>query len=278
MKKIYLLLLFPILISLALWQISSCSPNIYKNKLHKFSVVTSDTFFLPHSSEDDLLEKFATNKRVDISKFQNIQEQSTDEQAVAKGNAKENKKEKKKESPMGGRIPSGDSRLLGSPKLVQNTVQRVGLSGKRKISDTVPISAVTPTEVPTVTKRESPPIFQYPEDHEYPNLYKEYDTKSTSVWKRFIPKIYEGERIELALKYLGIVCGNVYLQTMKKALVGQRQAYHFYARAMSAKFYESFYKLDDYVESFIDAETFLPIKYVLVQRESKQLVDDLQLF
>ncbi|MBF0297768.1 MAG: DUF3108 domain-containing protein [Oligoflexia bacterium] len=116
----------------------------------------------------------------------------------------------------------------------------------------------------------------YPE--KYPDLFKEYDRNSVSVWRQFSPRVFIGEVIELAVKYFGITCGTVTLKTLPNVRIGNNDAVHLYARGKSAEFYESFYAIDDYVETFVDAKNFTPIKYTLIQRESKQSIDDLQLF
>ncbi|MBF0362291.1 MAG: DUF3108 domain-containing protein [Oligoflexia bacterium] len=116
----------------------------------------------------------------------------------------------------------------------------------------------------------------YPE--KYPDLYKEYDRNSISVWQKFSPRVFIGEVIEIAVKYFGITCGSVTMKTLPTVRIGQREAFHLHALAKSAEFYESFYAIDDYVETFVDAKNFTPIKYTLIQRESKQSIDDLQLF
>ena len=59
---------------------------------------------------------------------------------------------------------------------------------------------------------------------------------------------------------------------------GDDLIHHFKATLSSADYYKYIYKLDDYVESFILADSFLPLKYTLIQRESGQSVDELQLF
>ena len=60
--------------------------------------------------------------------------------------------------------------------------------------------------------------------------------------------------------------------------LGDKTAYHYFARFKSKDAYRYFYWLDDTIESFVDKSTHLPIKYSLIQREKKQNVDDLQLF
>ncbi|MBF0312994.1 MAG: DUF3108 domain-containing protein [Oligoflexia bacterium] len=125
-----------------------------------------------------------------------------------------------------------------------------------------------------IIKGEYPPV-------NYPGEFKEYDKRSLPIWKLFTPNIYLGAKTEMTIKYLGINCGNIAIYEKEIVKMGgdaERMAFHFFARVQSAPFYESFYKLDDYVEAFVDIDSFLPIKYTLVQRESKQNVDDLQLF
>jgi hypothetical protein len=116
----------------------------------------------------------------------------------------------------------------------------------------------------------------YPED--YPTLYKEYDQVSKSVWKQYRPKIFVGERIVIRLSYLGVKAGTVSMVVRPHEQIANHTAYYLSARLKSAKFYSYIYKLDDSLHTFVDSESFLPIKYSLMQRESGQSVDDLQLF
>jgi hypothetical protein len=46
----------------------------------------------------------------------------------------------------------------------------------------------------------------------------------------------------------------------------------------SAPFYRFMYSLDDVIESFVDKDNFIPIKYSLMQREKNKSVDDFQFF
>lgn len=132
------------------------------------------------------------------------------------------------------------------------------------------------SEEKVVYDEEEELTFSYPED--YPPLYKEYDRNSEPIWKNWKSQVYIGEIHSFAIKYFGINCATVYLRTLEPKLIGKRMAFHFYANIKSAKFYEYFYTVDDYVETYVDTEDFFPLRYTLIQRESKQNVDDLQLF
>lgn len=116
----------------------------------------------------------------------------------------------------------------------------------------------------------------YPKD--YPELFKKYDKESEKVWKMFKPRYIPNELFVLDVKYLGITAGKVTVRTLPMSSIGGKPVFHYLAKIKSAPFYKWFYTLDDYVETFVDPKTHLPIKYQLVQRESKQDVDDLQLF
>jgi hypothetical protein len=87
-----------------------------------------------------------------------------------------------------------------------------------------------------------------------------------------------GETQVMEMTYLGVVVAKVALSVLPDKMIGDRNSYHLYAQLKSAPFYKYIYSLDDTIESFIDKEKFLPIKYSLIQRESKQSIDDIQLF
>ena len=116
---------------------------------------------------------------------------------------------------------------------------------------------------------------KYPVD--YPEDYKAYDQKSEKIWKEFVPKVFIGEKMVFDVKYFNVTAGKIFLETKPIKKIGTRKAFHFYGRMISAPFYEMIYNLDDYVESFMDIETYIPIKYALIQRETKQDIDDLEL-
>lgn len=105
-----------------------------------------------------------------------------------------------------------------------------------------------------------------------------YDKKSKQVWDLFSPRIFPGEEILLKIKFLGLTAGFVKLTTHSVKKINNRLAYHFVAKLKTARYYSYIYSLDDSVETFVDKENFQPIKYTLIQRESGQSVDDLQLF
>lgn len=116
----------------------------------------------------------------------------------------------------------------------------------------------------------------YPED--YPEAYKELFKEANKTWSLFKPLIRVGETINFEITYLGIKAGNIKFMVLDNGKRGEDLIHHFKATLSSADYYKYIYKLDDYVESFILADSFLPLKYTLIQRESGQSVDELQLY
>ncbi len=116
----------------------------------------------------------------------------------------------------------------------------------------------------------------YPKD--YPDQFKKYNKKYKDIWEKSEPRIFVGEEMEIDVKYFNVTAGKVILRTLENTTIGERETFRFRADLKSAPFYKYIYELDDYLESFMDVETLLPLKYTLIQRESGQEVDDLQIF
>lgn len=113
---------------------------------------------------------------------------------------------------------------------------------------------------------------------DYPDEFKKYDKKAEALWNSFRPNFHVNEQMVFDVKYFGITAGRIALTTMTLKEIGGKRAYHFHVKMTSAPFYKMIYEVNDYLDSYLDTEKFLPIKYMLVQRETKQDVDDLQLF
>lgn len=117
---------------------------------------------------------------------------------------------------------------------------------------------------------------KYP--HKYPVDLKKMDKKSRGVWQVYDPKYFPGEKASYVLKYMGIICANMEMQVFDNKLVGKKETFHIKTRVKSSPFYKFIYTFDDHVESFIDVKKFLPVKYYLVQNESRKKVWNMELF
>jgi hypothetical protein len=156
----------------------------------------------------------------------------------------------------------------------------------KKIKVEIPMKPVVKSEnssvtAPTVKVADDSKVnvaknLNLPED--YPEEYKAYDAKSQEAWAKFNPVFYQGEQSIMAVTYLGVTAGYITIMSKEVVTLNGKQAFHYYARFKSSDSYRYFYWLDDRLDSYVEKETFLPMKYSLVQREKKQNVDDLQLF
>jgi hypothetical protein len=144
-----------------------------------------------------------------------------------------------------------------------------------KVEEPRELKTVDPSLVKATSPEESKNQ-KVPED--YPELYQEYDAKSKRTWELFKPKLIVGEQMIMDIGYAGMTVGSIALSVKPYNMIAGREVFHFFAKLKSAPFYKLVYTLDDVVESFVDKESFLPIKYSLIQRESKQSIDDIQLF
>jgi hypothetical protein len=112
----------------------------------------------------------------------------------------------------------------------------------------------------------------------YPEEFHQYDQISKKIWPKSQAIIGMGEKFVFQLSYIGLTAGHIQIETKKQVKIGDQDAFHFSAKLRSARYYSYIYSLDDSLDSYVSQKKFLPIKYVLAQRESSQVVDDLQLF
>lgn len=162
-------------------------------------------------------------------------------------------------------------------KAAAEAAKKTSKKTKQQSAKTPATTAITPAakaaEAPKTAPVKAPAL-----PANYPEEYKAYDAKSKEAWAKFSPLFYQGEQSIMAVTYLGVTAGYITIMSKDVVTLNGKQAFHYYARFKSSDSYRYFYWLDDKLDSYVDKETFLPMKYSLVQREKKQNVDDLQLF
>lgn len=126
------------------------------------------------------------------------------------------------------------------------------------------------------TKIQKLPKSQYPDD--YPEDLIQLDNKTEGYWTSLKPTLFEGEEVFMDINYMGVSTGKIALTTKPITKLGEEDVYHFHARVKTSRYYSYLYDLDDNVDSYISTKNFLPVKFSLIQRESGQNIDDLQLF
>jgi hypothetical protein len=149
-------------------------------------------------------------------------------------------------------------------------------SAKVKVVEKVKTKIVkTPVKkvVTTTIKKE---VQTLPED--YPNELADLNTRAQKVWEQFRPVENVGDKTYLDINYLGMTIGKISIENRGKEMINNKEVWHYHSRFKSAPFYSSIYELDDTVDAYVETNQFLSMKYSLMQRESKQDIDDLQLF
>lgn len=120
-----------------------------------------------------------------------------------------------------------------------------------------------------------PPAHKLPAD--YPPALTALNAAAEKVWKLYKPNHFVNEKVFLDIHYLGMTVGKIMVTNRGKKLINGKEVWHFHSRFKSAPFYSNIYELDDTVDTYVTTDQFLSIRYSLIQRESKQDVDDLQL-
>lgn len=129
-------------------------------------------------------------------------------------------------------------------------------------------------QVPVVTvpapKIKSPPA-------DYPAELLAINEKAKKVWDLYKPNHFVNEKTYLDIHYLGMTVGKIMVMNKGKKMINDKEVWHLHARFKSAPFYSNIYELDDTVDTYVTTDKFLSSRYSLIQRETKQDIDDLQL-
>lgn len=79
-----------------------------------------------------------------------------------------------------------------------------------------------------------------------------------------------GEKATMEVAFTGIPAGTVDFTVNPYLEVNGEKSYHFLARARSNAFFSFFYKVDDWVETYVRYKDWLPLTFSMHVRESKQ--------
>lgn len=112
---------------------------------------------------------------------------------------------------------------------------------------------------------------------DYPPELLAMNAKAKKVWELYKPNPEADTKVYLDINYLGMTVGKIAVSNKGRKMINGKEVWHFHARFKSAPFYSNIYELDDTVDTYVTTDQFLSIRYSLIQRESKQNVDDLQL-
>lgn len=155
-------------------------------------------------------------------------------------------------------------RTVERPKPVVRTLEKKTKTDPKKL------------KVSKKTEIKSPQEINYPE--EFPEKLKDFDKDSAKYWGDFKPVLFAGEKTVLNITYMGINTGKITISTRSPSKMGKEPVYRLHARIKTSSYYSYLYEVDDYCDSLVRQSDFLPRKFSLIQRESGQNIDDLQLF
>lgn len=128
-------------------------------------------------------------------------------------------------------------------------------------------------------KTPSAPVKANPElAKDYPPEYIQLSKNAAATWSKYQSHHRAGQKTYLDIHYLGMTVGKIMIANNGIKTIKGQEVWHFHSRFKSAPFYSSIYELDDTVDTYVTKDKFLSLRYSLVQRESKQNIDDLQLF
>ncbi|MHB8481757.1 MAG: DUF3108 domain-containing protein [Nitrospiria bacterium] len=86
--------------------------------------------------------------------------------------------------------------------------------------------------------------------------------------------IQSGERLEFSINWLGINAGKAVLEVGNKMIeVGSSTVFHITSTARSNDFISRFFPVEDRIETFMDADHLVPLKFKAHQREGKRTKD-----
>ena len=112
---------------------------------------------------------------------------------------------------------------------------------------------------------------------DYPPELIAINANAKKVWELYIPNHSIDEKVYLDIHYLGMTVGKIMFLNKGKKIINDKEVWHLHARFKSAPFYSNIYELNDTVDTYVTTDQFLSTRYSLIQRESKQDIDDLQL-
>jgi len=109
--------------------------------------------------------------------------------------------------------------------------------------------------------------------------WKDQDLKSFDLWQLFSNKfLKESEKHIFSASYTGINAATLVIEVKPSVRYQSRDVFHFQARAQTADFYKWVYSLNDVVDSLVDKQHFVSLKYSLIQKEKNKEIDDIQFY
>lgn len=129
-----------------------------------------------------------------------------------------------------------------------------------------PSSSPTTTQKKTAPKKTAKKGKAEPKPFVYPNRRPQVDP------------LWVGEKMVLEITYFGMAAGDFTTEILPFKTINGRKVYHLKAYAKSSAVFNLFYRLDDWLESYMDYEGLFSHRFHLVLNQTKQQRDALELF
>ncbi len=115
---------------------------------------------------------------------------------------------------------------------------------------------------------------------DYPKEFLAFDKEAKRLWDSYKPVYNIGEEFRYEVSWSIFKAGTATISTQPMAKIGDKEVLHINALLESAEYFEGIYKLKDSLDVYVKADDgeYSSLKYEMKQRESGQIVDDLQLF
>lgn len=156
---------------------------------------------------------------------------------------------------------------------VENEEPPLNVESKKEIKALKTIKPKVPAKKITRVEKVDPS-----QAADYPKDLLVLKETSQVIWSKFKEVFSTGEKSYLDIDYMGMTVGKILIGVHAPKVMNNKQVHHFYAKFKSAPFYSALYELDDQVETFVMKDSFTPIRFNLIQRESKQDIDEFQIF
>ena len=212
------------------------------------------------------------NSEVDLEKVFKLKKDKLDQFSVVK---KAKEIEKTDES----HLQDSPSQKRENEKEIEEKKTRSTNKSVKKEKKSKSLKKKIQSEEKKVEKKEVKTVTQNPElNKDYPKAFRKYNEKYAKFWRAQKPLLMSGEKFTFDISWTIFRAGTATIELVDDIEVAGEDAFMLQAKLESAEYFENIYKLNNTLSTYIKKENFFPIKYEMKQRESGQIVDDVQLF
>ncbi|MFH1778181.1 MAG: DUF3108 domain-containing protein [Candidatus Omnitrophota bacterium] len=94
----------------------------------------------------------------------------------------------------------------------------------------------------------------------------------------YLESLRVGERLVYQVKMWGVEIGECITEVKELVKIGEHEAYHLVFTARTNAFFSFFYKIDDTIDTYIEKETFYPIKSEIIISQSTKSSSQIVIF